>query len=115
MPQKKDMFSKGNLLIKFDVEFPAKNFAKEEALKQLAKLLPAPSAVEIGRPPEGSEEVTEEVALHEFDPDTLNAGGSGSGSGSGSGRAKRGEAYDQESDDDEASAHVGRAPQCVSQ
>lgn len=95
MPMYKNPFEKGNLYIKFNVEFPEKHFAPEAQLKEFETLLPERTEsvdLKIG------DEMVEEVDLHDYDTnERVN------------GRADRGEAYD--SDDEEG----GRGPgiQCA--
>jgi len=61
MPQLKNPFLKGNLLIKFKVEFPQNHFADEKTLKALELLLPSRRPFEM---PVG--EHVEEVDLDDF-------------------------------------------------
>ncbi|RZF34682.1 hypothetical protein LSTR_LSTR002764 [Laodelphax striatellus] len=63
MPVYRNPFEKGNLYIKFDVEFPANHSISEENLKILESLLPARPAAVI--PPA---EMLEEVDLYDYDP-----------------------------------------------
>lgn len=53
----------GNLLIKFEIEFPPKNFATEEQLKELEKILPPRAEVKI---PKGVS-VDDSCTLEDFD------------------------------------------------
>lgn len=63
MPVYRDPFEKGNLYIKFDVEFPENHFADEAALKEVETLIgDRPSGPRI---PEG--EHVEEVDLHDYE------------------------------------------------
>lgn len=102
MPIHRNPFEKGNLYIKFDVEFPEKQFATDQQLADLEKLLPA-------RPPPPTvdlqDENVSEVDLHDYDVNQDRANGAG-GRGGGSG-----EAYD--SDDDGQRGH-GPGVQCAS-
>lgn len=74
MPIHRNPFEKGNLYIKFDVKFPEKQFASEQKLADLEKLLPA-------RPPvphvDMNDENVAEVDLHDFDPNQEKTNGSG--------------------------------------
>ncbi|KAK3086550.1 hypothetical protein FSP39_020099 [Pinctada imbricata] len=94
MPMYRNPFEKGNLYVKFDISFPPTNFASEEDLKKLEKLLPKRPKVDI---PEGED--VEEVDLVEYD-DTRG------------GRGRR-EAYDED-DDEEGHGHGPRV-QCAHQ
>lgn len=62
MPNYKNSFLKGNLLIKFKVEFPENHFADEKTLKALEKLLPARQPFEM---PTGDH--VEEVDLDDYE------------------------------------------------
>ncbi|KAH3774260.1 dnaJ homolog subfamily A member 2-like [Dreissena polymorpha] len=96
-PQQRNPFEKGDMLIKFEVEFPPNNFADESKLKKLEKLLPARPDFEM---PEG--EHVEEVNLVEYDSTRSSDGRRG------------GEAYhDEEDDDDEMRG--GQRVQCAHQ
>uniref|UniRef100_T1IPP1 Uncharacterized protein n=1 Tax=Strigamia maritima TaxID=126957 RepID=T1IPP1_STRMM len=75
-------FDKGNLYVKFEVQFPEPHFSDEIKLKELEKLLPPRPAYD--RP---TGEHVEEVDLHDYDPSQ--AGSSG----------QRGEAYDSDDED----------------
>lgn len=76
----------GNLIIKFDVEFPAKHFADEDTLKKLDSILPPRKTVTI---PAGAE-VDDSCTLSEFDPRKhASSGGS------------RGNYYDDDDDEEE--------------
>lgn len=95
MPMYRNPFEKGNLYIKFEVQFPENHFIDEESLKELERLLPerVPFQMPIG-------EHVEEVDLHDYDPSTASSSGGG-----------RSEAYD--SDDEEH--HRGPGVQCAHQ
>lgn len=80
MPQYKNPFEKGRLLVKFEIKFPEDNWIPEEQIKELEKLLPA--RVECMVP-----DAAEECVLHKFDPRTQNSHG-------------RGSAYDEDDDDE---------------
>ncbi|UYV70693.1 DNAJA2 [Cordylochernes scorpioides] len=98
MPTYRNPFEKGNLYIKFDVQFPPNHFTTEDKLLELEKLLPEKPAFEM---PVGDN--VEEVDLHDNDMST----------GGHHGGAHRFEAYD--SDDDN---HYHRGPpgvQCAHQ
>lgn len=97
MPIYRNPFEKGNLYVKFDVQFPENYFINEEKLKELEMLLPPRTAFEM---PIG--EHVEEVDLHDYDPNT--AGSSGMGGG-------RSEVYDS----DEEEHHRGPGVQCAHQ
>ncbi|XP_063951808.1 dnaJ homolog subfamily A member 2-like [Lytechinus pictus] len=85
MPLYRNPFEKGNLIIKFNIEFPQNNFTSEEKLKELELLLP--SRPETVTPSEDSEEVTmldfeqsnstgnSREAYHEDDEDDDHPGG----------------------------------------
>uniref|UniRef100_K1QBN1 DnaJ-like protein subfamily A member 2 n=1 Tax=Magallana gigas TaxID=29159 RepID=K1QBN1_MAGGI len=55
-------FEKGNFLVRFEITFPAENFAPPEDLQKLEKLLPPRPKIEIP-----TSEFVEEVDLEEFD------------------------------------------------
>ncbi|XP_074149406.1 dnaJ homolog subfamily A member 2 isoform X1 [Sminthopsis crassicaudata] len=95
MPQYRNPFEKGDLYIKFDVQFPENNWISPEKLSELEDLLPARPEVPsvIGD--------TEEVDLQEFDSTRGSAGG------------QRREAYNDSSD--EESSHHGPGVQCAHQ
>lgn len=95
MPQYRNPFEKGDLFIKFDVQFPENNWINPEKLTELEDLLPAR--------PESSTIASEaeEVDLQEFD------------STRGSGTGQRREAYNDSSD--EESSHHGPGVQCAHQ
>ncbi|XP_041375108.1 dnaJ homolog subfamily A member 2-like [Gigantopelta aegis] len=93
MPIYRNPFEKGNLYIKFEITFPKQNFIPEDKLKALEALLPARTEVDML---EGDN--VEEVNLVDFE-DTRS-----------SGRA-RGEAYDEDDDED----HHGPRVQCAHQ
>ncbi|KAM6064191.1 dnaJ homolog subfamily A member 2 [Theristicus caerulescens] len=95
MPQYRNPFEKGDLYIKFDVQFPENNWISPEKLSELEDLLPArpefPSVISDA----------EEVDLQEFDTTR------------GSGGGQRREAYNDSSD--EESSHHGPGVQCAHQ
>uniref|UniRef100_A0A8C4R1L5 DnaJ heat shock protein family (Hsp40) member A2 n=1 Tax=Eptatretus burgeri TaxID=7764 RepID=A0A8C4R1L5_EPTBU len=95
MPHYRNPFEKGNLNVKFEVEFPNNHWIDSSKLPELEKLLPV-------RPdlPTPSKDV-EEVFLHDMEPSS-NAGG-------------RQEAYDRSSDDEEEGLHAGPGMQCSHQ
>ncbi|WAR13341.1 DNJA2-like protein [Mya arenaria] len=95
-PHYRNPFEKGDMVIKFEVEFPEKNFASESQLKKLEKLLPARPAFSM---PEG--EHVEEVNLMDFDSTRSNEAG------------RRGEAYHEDDSDDEMPG--GQRVQCAHQ
>ncbi|XP_035579587.1 dnaJ homolog subfamily A member 2-like [Zalophus californianus] len=96
MPQYRNPFEKGDLYIKFDVQFPENNWISPDKLSELEDLLPSRPEVPniIGD--------TEEVELQEFD------------STRGSGGGQRHEAYNNSSDE-ESSSHHGPGVQCAHQ
>uniref|UniRef100_A0AAA9T2W5 DnaJ homolog subfamily A member 2 n=3 Tax=Bos TaxID=9903 RepID=A0AAA9T2W5_BOVIN len=96
MPQYRNPFEKGDLYIKFDVQFPENNWINPDKLSELEDLLPSRPEVPniIGD--------TEEVELQEFD------------STRGSGGGQRREAYN-DSSDEESSSHHGPGVQCAHQ
>nr|XP_040134966.1 dnaJ homolog subfamily A member 2 [Ictidomys tridecemlineatus] len=96
MPQYRNPFEKGDLYIKFDVQFPENNWINPDKLSELEDLLPSRPEVPnvIGE--------TEEVELQEFD------------STRGSGGGQRREAYN-DSSDEESSSHHGPGVQCAHQ
>ncbi|XP_071483479.1 dnaJ homolog subfamily A member 2-like [Diadema antillarum] len=61
MPMYRNPYEKGNLIIKFNIEFPENNFTSEEKLKELEQLLPQRPEY----PPPGDE--AEEVDLMDLD------------------------------------------------
>ncbi|CAK1549797.1 unnamed protein product [Leptosia nina] len=93
MPQHKNPFEKGNLYMKFEVNFPENNFATEEQLKQIEALLPPRPAFVM---PTGED--VEEVNLMDYTPSERNRG--------------REEAY---ASDDEEHMHSGPGVQCAHQ
>ncbi|KAJ6665947.1 hypothetical protein lerEdw1_000850 [Lerista edwardsae] len=95
MPQYRNPFEKGDLYIKFDVQFPENNWISPEKLTELEDLLPARPEV----PNIISE--AEEVDLQEFDTTRGSSGG------------QRREAYHDSSDDE--SGHHGPGVQCAHQ
>ncbi|CAN2389374.1 ATPase activator activity [Pristimantis euphronides] len=95
MPQYRNPFEKGDLFIKFEVQFPENNWINPEKLTELEDLLPArPETANITGE-------TEEVDLQEFDNTRGSAGG------------QRREAYNDSSDDE--SSHHGPGVQCAHQ
>lgn len=86
----------GNLLVKFEVEFPKNHFATEEQLKELEKILPPRTKVEI---PKGVE-VDDSCTFEDFDPSKHQAR-----------NTNRGGYYDE--DDDEEGGQPG--VQCAQQ
>ncbi|XP_061421758.1 dnaJ homolog subfamily A member 2 [Lethenteron reissneri] len=101
MPHYRNPFEKGNLYIKFDVEFPDKNWIDGEKLELLEKLLPERPT--LPRPTSGD---FEEVDLHELE---ATRGGAGAG-----GPGGRREAYEDGSDD-EGGYQQGPGVQCAHQ
>ena len=95
MPQYKNPFEKGKLVVKFNVEFPPDNFTSNENLSKLEAILPERQHVMI---PDEAEECT----LHTFDARR-----------EGPGRGRRSEAYMMDDDDDEDGPH-GQRVQCAS-
>ncbi|KAL4234604.1 DnaJ subfamily A member 2 [Mactra antiquata] len=96
-PHYRNPFEKGDLFIKFEVEFPPQNFANAQQLKKLEKLLPARPAFEM---PEG--EHVEEVSLSEYD----NSRGS---------NGSRREVYHDDDDEDDDGMPGGQRVQCAHQ
>ncbi|XP_015420184.1 PREDICTED: dnaJ homolog subfamily A member 2 [Myotis davidii] len=96
MCRSRNPFEKGDLYIKFDVQFPENNWVSPDKLSELEDLLPSRPEVPniIGD--------TEEVELQEFD------------STRGSGGGQRREAYN-DSSDEEGSSHHGPGVQCAHQ
>ncbi|KAG4073720.1 hypothetical protein HA402_000944 [Bradysia odoriphaga] len=94
MPIYKNPFEKGNLYIEFVIDFPPNNFATEEQMQMLEKLLPP-------RPPfvQPIGDDVEEVNLHPYDPHTSQSS------------SHRGEAYDS----DEEHSHGAQEVQCPAQ
>ncbi|KAF3854751.1 hypothetical protein F7725_022806 [Dissostichus mawsoni] len=95
MPQYRNPFEKGDLYVKFDVQFPENNWISPEKLNELECLLPARTE----NPVISAD--AEEVDLTEFDKSQ------GSGSGA------RREAYNDSSD--EEGGHHGPGVQCAHQ
>jgi DnaJ family protein A protein 1 len=99
MPQYRNPFEKGRLIISFNVRFPANNWLGgadvRPKLKRLEALLPAKEEALI---PDGAEECD----LHEVEPD-FEPGGRH--------RGRMGEAY--ESDDEDGGMHGGQRVQCA--
>ena len=98
MPIHRNPFEKGNLYIKFDVEFPENQFAPATQLAALEKILPA-------RPPapvvDLNDENVSEVDLHDYDISQERNGARGSQ-----------DAYD--SDDESRGPPGGPGVQCAS-
>lgn len=93
MPIYKNPFEKGNLYIEFNIEYPPKNFATPEQLKELETFLPprTPFVHPIG-------DDVEEVDLLPYDPHSSQS-------------SHRGEAYDF----DEEQGHGAHEVQCPTQ
>ncbi|XP_057381869.1 dnaJ homolog subfamily A member 2-like [Daphnia carinata] len=96
MPRYRSPFEKGELFIKFDVQFPASHFADESTIMAIEKLLPGRPAI---IPPSG--EHVEEVDLHDYDANERRDGGGGPSN-----------AYDS---DDEEGGQSGPGVQCAHQ
>lgn len=94
MPIYRNPFEKGNLFIRFEIEYPEKYSITSEQLKQLETLLPPrpPFVMPVG-------EHVEEVNCFDYDPDQHDD--------------QRGEAYD--SDDEGHHGHGGAGVQCQTQ
>uniref|UniRef100_W5MDQ6 DnaJ heat shock protein family (Hsp40) member A2a n=1 Tax=Lepisosteus oculatus TaxID=7918 RepID=W5MDQ6_LEPOC len=95
MPQYRNPFEKGDLYIKFDVQFPDNNWISPEKMTELEDLLPARAEA-----PSVCGEI-EEVDLQDYDVKHGSAGG------------HRREAYNDSSD--EESGHHGPGVQCAHQ
>uniref|UniRef100_A0A667ZFU7 DnaJ heat shock protein family (Hsp40) member A2b n=1 Tax=Myripristis murdjan TaxID=586833 RepID=A0A667ZFU7_9TELE len=95
MPQYRNPFEKGDLFIKFDVQFPDNNWISPEKLSELEDLLPARAE----NPVISAD--AEEVDLKDYDR------------GQGSGGGARREAYNDSSD--EEGGHHGPGVQCAHQ
>ncbi|KAG9352715.1 hypothetical protein JZ751_021129 [Albula glossodonta] len=95
MPQYRNPFEKGDLYIKFDVQFPENNWISPEKLSELEDLLPTRAD-----PPIISADA-EEVDLQDYDMSHGSSGG------------HRREAYNDSSDDE--SGHHGPGVQCAHQ
>lgn len=98
MPIHRNPFEKGNLFIKFDVEFPESQFVPTPKLTELEKLLPPrpqPPVINM------SDEHVEEVTLMDYEPSMRNGHSSRSGAGG------RQEAYAEASDDDDEGGQPG--------
>lgn len=95
MPQYRNPFEKGDLYIKFDVQFPENNWISAEKLNELECLLPARAE----NPVIAAD--AEEVDLINFDKSQGSGGGS------------RREAYNDSSD--EEGGHHGPGVQCAHQ
>ncbi|KAK6480077.1 dnaJ-like protein subfamily A member 2 [Huso huso] len=95
MPQYRNPFEKGDLYIKFDVEFPGNNWISPEKLMELEDFLPsrAEAPTICGD--------SEEVDLQDYDTSHGSSGG------------QRREAYNDSSDDE--SGHHGPGVQCAHQ
>lgn len=94
MPQHRNPFEKGQLIIKFTVKFPSSNWVPVEKLAILEKVLPSKEDIIV---PDGADE----CILQDFDANTQNMH-----------NHHRGEVYDDDDDDD---AHGARRVQCASQ
>lgn len=68
MPLYRNPTEKGNLYIKFDVDFPENHFVDEAKLKELEALLGDRPSCGLGEVPVG--EHVEEVDLHDYDPNS---------------------------------------------
>jgi DnaJ family protein A protein 2 len=100
MPIHRNPFEKGNLYIKFNVEFPENQFAANENLAKLEKLLPPrPAAPVIDL----NDENVMEVGMQDYDPSQERSNG-----------GRSAQAYD--SDEEGAHGHPGAGPgvQCAS-
>lgn len=78
MPIHRNPFEKGNLFIKFDVQFPESQFVPSPKLTELEKLLPPrpdPPVINM------SDEHVEEVTLMDYEPSMRNGHSSRSGAG----------------------------------
>ncbi len=93
MPQYKDPFVKGRLIVKFSVDFPEDNWINDDKLNMLEKLLPARQDVMI--PDQAEECVLQKVEAHD---------------GPGKSRGHGHEAYMEDDDDDQQ----GQRVQCAS-
>lgn len=93
MPQYKRPFDKGNLYIKFAIEFPTDMWITPDKIKQLETLLPSRKVEEVSRP-----DVIDEVHLTEGDFSEY-----------GNKKAKGGNVWDEDDDedDDEGDHHLG--------
>lgn len=98
MPHYRNPFEKGELFIKFDVEFPPNHFADEASISAIEKLLGGRPAFV---PPVG--EHVEEVDLHDYDPSEQRDSHHHPGSSS--------NAYDSDDED----GHSGPGVQCAHQ
>ncbi|KAI1285453.1 DnaJ -like protein subfamily A member 2 [Halotydeus destructor] len=98
MPMYRNPFEKGNLYIKFDVEFPENQFATKEQLESLEKLLPPrPSAPVVNL----QDENVTEVNLHDYDASQQRSNG------------RQGGRAEYDSDDEQQQGH-GPGVQCAS-
>ncbi|KAG7236950.1 hypothetical protein INR49_032956 [Caranx melampygus] len=95
MPQYRNPFEKGDLYVKFDVQFPDNNWISPEKLAELEDMLPSRS-----EPPIITAD-TEEVDLQEYDVSQSSSSGN------------RREAYNDSSD--EEGGHHGPGVQCAHQ
>uniref|UniRef100_A0AAY4ER01 Chaperone DnaJ C-terminal domain-containing protein n=1 Tax=Denticeps clupeoides TaxID=299321 RepID=A0AAY4ER01_9TELE len=95
MPQYRNPFEKGDMYIKFDVEFPDNNWISPEKLSELEDLLPSRAKAPV------ISGDAEEVDLQDFDVSQGSSGG------------HRREAYNDSSD--EESGHHGPGVQCAHQ
>ena len=96
MPQYHNPFEKGDLYIKFDVQFPEHNWIDLDKLSELEDLLsPRPEVLSIIGD-------AEKVELQEFDSTEDSGGG------------QRPDAYN-DSSDEESSSHHGPGVQCAHQ
>jgi len=90
MPYRGNPFEKGNLIIKFNVNFPSSAWANSVDMDKLRALLPSPTIPEAEMHDEA-----EEVMIEDFQPNT-----------------NRQQAYDDSDDDN---AHGGQRVQCANQ
>jgi len=90
MPYRGNPFEKGNLIIKFNVNFPTATWANSVDMDKLRGLLPAPTV-----PEAEMHDDAEEVMIEDFQPNT-----------------NRGQAYD---DSDDEGAQGGQRVQCANQ
>lgn len=103
MPQYRNPFEKGRLIIAFNVRFPPSNWlgaADAKKVARLEKLLP-PRQAEAALVPDGAEE----CSLIEVDPEAAGGGGRRGG-------ARAGEAYESD-DEEEGGMHGGQRVQCA--
>lgn len=97
MPQYRNPFERGRLIIRFDVVFPPENFLRPDKLLELKRLLPRVDPVPV--PVDA-----EECILHPFDPEKDSSRGR-------PGQHSRAEAYDS---DDDNEMGGGQRVQCAS-